>query len=186
MVKAIGKIVTKRRQFPDTARPDLIQHLIEEGQRPDTGVRMELQDIVDQMSELLLAGSETTSGTVACLCLEIARNPEVRKKLLASLPPLHYSDPIISGKDVREDPKYEYLNACIKECLRLHPIASELGRRTGTQWVRLMGHDLPPHTVVSASYRALQRNEEHWPQAERFWPERWLEGDAATWRVNIL
>lgn len=155
----------------------MLQHLIEEGQRPDTDVRMNVQDIVDQMSELLLAGSETTSGTVACFCLEIARNPEVRRKLMASLPPLKYSDPVIDGKTIRNDPKYNYLNACIKENLRMHPIASEMGRRTGSEWVNLMGHDLPPHTVVSASYRALHLNEEFWPEANRFWPERWMTGD---------
>lgn len=163
--------------FPETTRPDLIQHIIEQGKRPDTGVRMEIQDIVDQMSELLMAGAETTSGTMACLCVQLARNPDVRKKVLATLPALHYSDPVITGREVRDDPRYDYLNACIKECLRLHPIASEMGRRTGTQWVTLMGYNLPPHTVVSASYMSLQRNEKYWPQPERFWPERWLSGE---------
>lgn len=36
--------------------------MIDEGSRPDTGFRMDIRDIIDQMSELLLAGSETTSG----------------------------------------------------------------------------------------------------------------------------
>ncbi|RKK07356.1 hypothetical protein BFJ67_g18312, partial [Fusarium oxysporum f. sp. cepae] len=81
----------------------------------------------------------------------------------------------ISGKAVRNDPKYRYLNACIKETLRLHPIASEMGRRTGDQWVQLMGHNLPPHTVVSASYRDLHRNEDYFPKAMSFLPERFLE-----------
>ncbi|CAN8097353.1 unnamed protein product [Discula destructiva] len=130
------------------------------------------------MAEILLAGSETTSGTIACLFLELARNHDTRAKLLESLPARHVrDDDIVSSKTVRSDPQFEYLEACIKENLRLHPIASEMGRRTGNQWVNLMGYDLPPHTVVSASYRDLHRNEEVWPQAERFWPERWLSED---------
>jgi cytochrome P450 len=145
-------------------------------------VKMATRDIVDQMSEILLAGSETTSGTIACLFLELARNPDAKDKLLNTLPVLRPEDPVINSKEIRTDPKYAYLNACIKENLRLHPIASEMGRRTGKDWVKLMGYDLPPHTVVSASYRDLHRNPEFWPEALRFWPERWLDdserGDA--------
>jgi hypothetical protein len=38
----------------------------------------------------------------------------VRAKLAASLPRLALDAPLIDGKTVREDPQYEYLNACIK------------------------------------------------------------------------
>lgn len=137
---------------------------------------MSSRDIFDQMSEILLAGSETTSGTIASLFLELARNPYVRSKLLASLPAQRHDDieDIVESKTIRNSPRFEYLDACIKENLRLHPIASEMGRRTGDKWVNLMGHDLPPHTVVSVSYRNLRRNASHWPNAMSFIPERWL------------
>jgi cytochrome P450 len=154
-----------------------LQHLVEEGERPDNGVRMTTRDIVDQMSEVLLAGSETTSGTIACLFLELVRNPDVKEKLLATLPVLRPQYPTIDSVAIRTEPDFTYLNACIKEALRLHPIASEMGRRTGQDWVKLAGYDLPPHTVVSASYRHLHRNPAFWPEPMRFWPERWLEGE---------
>ncbi|KAG4426254.1 hypothetical protein IFR04_000720 [Cadophora malorum] len=179
MIVAIDKLVQGRKQIVDVEkkRPDLLQHLIDEGKNPGNETKMSTRQIVDQMSEILLAGSETTSGTIACLFLEIARNPEVKKKLLDSLPVRGIQDPIIDSREIRNDPSYRYLNACIKENLRLHPIASEMGRRTGKEWITLMGYDLPPHTVVSASYRQLHRNGEFWPQPLRFWPERWLDGD---------
>ncbi|EOD46056.1 putative cytochrome p450 3a9 protein [Neofusicoccum parvum UCRNP2] len=177
MVKAIDVVVERRASRPEAGRADVLQHFIEEGARPDTGVRMNTRDIVDQMSELLLAGSETTSGTIACLFLELVQNPAVKQKLLRSLPVLGPDDPVVDGRTVRLDRQYEYPNACIKENLRLHPIASEMGRRTGKQWVNLVGYSLPPGTVVSASYRDLHRNPQFWPEPERFWPERWLDDD---------
>ncbi|KAK1489584.1 cytochrome P450 3A9 [Colletotrichum abscissum] len=177
MITAIDAVVQRRKRTPDVERRDLLQHLIEEGKKPDTGTSMSVRDIVDQMAEILLAGSETTSGTIGCLFLELARNPDVRAKLFASLPPKGFNDEIVTSKSVRNEEEYEYLEACIKENLRLHPIASEMGRRTGNQWINLCGYDLPPHTVVSASYRDLHRNEAFWPQAVRFWPERWLSED---------
>lgn len=127
------------------------------------------------MAEILLAGSETTSGTIACLFLEVLRNPRVHERLMDSLPIRRPSDPIITSKEVRNGDEYEYLEACIKEVLRLHPIASEMGRRTGGESMELMGYYLPPHAIVSASYRELHRSSESWPEPLQFWPERWLK-----------
>lgn len=127
------------------------------------------------MAEILLAGAETTSGTLACLFYQLARHPAAAEKLKASLPIRTANDAIIAAKEIRNDPQYEYLNACMKECLRINPIASELGRRTGTEWKKIGGLELPPHTVVSVSYRMLHLDQRYWPEPNRFWPERWLE-----------
>ncbi|KAK7710213.1 hypothetical protein SLS64_005797 [Diaporthe eres] len=184
MAKAIEVMMQRRMRTTGDkleaaeTRHDLLQHVIEQGKRPDNGQPMTSREIADHMSEVLIGGSETTSNQMACLFLELARNPTVRAKLLASLPAVSiHDDNIITSKMVRSEPKYAYLEACITENLRLNPIASELGRRTGAEWTALGGYDLPPYTVVCASYRALHRNEEHWPQPLRFWPERWLPED---------
>jgi cytochrome P450 len=57
--------MSRRSKDQEEKRHDLLQHLIDNGKRPDNGNVMSARDIVDQMSELLLAGSETTSGTLA-------------------------------------------------------------------------------------------------------------------------
>lgn len=178
MVKAIESVINRRQENPNNERHDLLQHLIKEGHRPDNGKKMNSRDILDNLSELLLAGAETTSATMCYLFLELARNPDVRQKLMKTLPLLSVSDPLLDGVNIRNDPRYEYLTACIKENLRMHPIASELGRRTlDTPVVLNGGIEIPPYTVVSASYRAIHLNEEYWPQASRFWPERFLPAD---------
>lgn len=155
-------------------RRDLLQHVIEQGKRPDNDQPLTSLEIIDHMSEVLIGGSETTSTQIGTLFLELARNPIVRSKLLAALPIVSIHDEnVVSAKSVRlEKEQYEYLEACIKENLRLHPIASELGRRTGADWMDLGGYSLPPYTVVCASYRAVHRSETYWPQPLRFWPER--------------
>ncbi|KAJ5935966.1 cytochrome P450 [Penicillium verhagenii] len=175
MISAIGAVRGQRITIPDKVRPDLLQHLIDEGMNPDSGVKMGTREVIDQMAEILLAGSETTSGTVACFFLEVLRNPEVKEKLIKSLPVLGPNSPMISSQEVRAGVEFEYLEACIKEILRLHPIASEMGRRTGANSIELMGYHLPPYTVVSASYRELHRDPNHWHEPMRFWPERWLQ-----------
>jgi cytochrome P450 len=173
--QAIKAIIDERTTYSEKSRPDLLQHLIDEGEKPDSGMKMVPRDVIDQMSEVLLAGSETTSGTIGCFFLEVLRDPRVKARLLETLPVLQPNDSIVTCKAVRTDSQYEYLEACIKETLRLHPIASEMGRRTLNQSIELMGFSLPPHTVVCASYRDLHRNSAYWPDPLRFWPERWLQ-----------
>jgi hypothetical protein len=57
--------MSRRTKEVDGGRHDLLQHLVDNGKRPDNGNKMSARDIIDQMAELLLAGSETTSGTLA-------------------------------------------------------------------------------------------------------------------------
>jgi cytochrome P450 len=149
---------------------------------------------------------------VSYLFMELARNPDVRKKLLGTLPKLSICDRLINSISVRTDPTYDYLQACIQgrlpmvtsrpkirctmkceltsiaivENLRMHPIASEFGRRTLESAIVLDSYVIPPYTVVSASYRALHLNEDHWPHADRFWPERFLPEDHPCVTMHLL
>ncbi|KAH8434069.1 uncharacterized protein LDX57_011706 [Aspergillus melleus] len=157
MITGIQAIVHSRAADKTASRTDLLQRLIEDGTRPDNLQKMTSRDIIHQMAEILLAGSETTSGTIACLLLELARSRDKKKKLLQSLPVLSPDDPLIDDKTIRTSDQFKYLNACIKENLRMHPIASEMGRKTGKEWCHLAGYDIPPGTVVSASYRDLKQ-----------------------------
>ncbi|KAM5519836.1 cytochrome P450 3A9 [Fusarium oxysporum f. sp. phaseoli] len=59
MTMAIDSIVRQRSDEKQHS-PDLLQHLIENGKRLDNEETMNSRDILDQMSEILLAGSETT------------------------------------------------------------------------------------------------------------------------------
>ncbi|KAJ5489789.1 hypothetical protein N7539_004679 [Penicillium diatomitis] len=116
-VRAIAAVTSSRSHSNEGARPDLPQHLIDESLSPHRGTKMETKEVIDQMAEILLAGSETASGTIACFYMEILENPDVKSKVISSLPVLTPNDHIITSKTVTTEPKYEYLEACIKEVL---------------------------------------------------------------------
>jgi cytochrome P450 len=63
-LQAIDSVVVRRSEPDGNERTDLLQHLLEKGHRPDNGVKMNTRDILDQLSELTLAGAETTSATI--------------------------------------------------------------------------------------------------------------------------
>jgi cytochrome P450 len=62
--QAIGSVIARRWGAGSHERTDLLQHLLDKGHRPDNGVRTNTRDILDQLSELTLAGAETTSATI--------------------------------------------------------------------------------------------------------------------------
>lgn len=85
--QAISELIEERRHEaynPD--KNDVLQHMLDNGNRPDTGIRMSDQDIIDQMSELLLAGSETTSGKSTFLTLLTHESNKTKRHPWMSLP----------------------------------------------------------------------------------------------------
>jgi len=69
--------------------------------------------------------------------------------------------------------KMKYLKACQQESMRIWPIASALSRKTQEDMV-LSGYHIPKGTIVTRQGR--NNDEEFYPQADTFIPERWIRG----------
>lgn len=71
-----------------------------------------------------------------------------------------------------------YLEACLHEAMRLWPTTPMLSRETtaDTEW---QGATVPAGTQVVIVNTYLHRDTDRYPWADRFAPERWLDGEAA-------
>ena len=75
----------------------------------------------------------------------------------------------------------EYLQACIKEALRIHPVVGHLLERVVPEGggMEIGGVHLPRGTVVGVSPWVAARDPEvYGVDCEVFRPERWIEADA--------
>ena len=70
--------------------------------------------------------------------------------------------------------KLKYLEACIKEGLRLYP-SVPLIERTISEDVELDSYQIPAGTSLTLQFYALHRNEEFFQDANTFKPERFLQ-----------
>ncbi|KAK5654058.1 hypothetical protein OQA88_7736 [Cercophora sp. LCS_1] len=135
----------------------------------------------DAESEILVqivAGSDTTATALRTILLHIITCPRVFQKLYAEITeagiPSRPWNAVVSDAEARG---MKYLQAIIKEGLRVHPPAVGTGSKVvppgGDTW---KGVYLPAGTKVGFCMWGLMRNPEVWGNdADEFRPERWLE-----------
>ena len=124
------------------------------------------EELRDHLITLLLAGHETTASTLAWTLHDLARRPQ----LLARV------------QRAADEDDHAYLEATVKEAMRLRPVIGEVARRLNKP-VQVAGYDLPAGVVVFPSIQLVQMREDVFPDAEQFRPERFLDGNPppATW-----
>jgi cytochrome P450 len=67
----------------------------------------------------------------------------------------------------------DYLEAVVKESMRLRPVIGEIARRLNKP-ATVAGYDLPPGVVVFPSIQLVQRRASVFPSPDDFRPERFL------------
>ncbi|KAL8910993.1 MAG: hypothetical protein Q9171_003762 [Xanthocarpia ochracea] len=125
------------------------------------------------------AGSDTTATALRATLLNIVTNPSIYAKLQSEI------DFIAATEDesdiVKNDvanQKMPYLQACIKEGLRVFPPITALRERvTPPEGDIIDGHHIPGGVNVGLNMRGVLLNEAFGSDASVFRPERWLEAD---------
>jgi cytochrome P450 len=131
-------------------------------------------ELRDQVVSLVAAGFDTTSGTAGWAVRELLVNPEAWKRAAAEVAAVVGGDRLTTGHHQR----MPYLDAVVHETLRLWP-AGFVSARKAVDDFEFAGHRIPGGSMVLYSPYATQRMPEHWPEPDRFLPERWLDGEPA-------
>jgi cytochrome P450 len=158
----IEEIERARRDPALDGRDDILAMLVQA--RHDDGSPMSTQELRDELVTLLLAGHETTATALAWSLERLLRTP-------ASLDRLR--DEAECGEDA-------YVDAVIKETLRLRPVIPLVARRL-TGDVELGGYTIAAGTILAPCIYLIHRRADLYPEPQRFRPERFLEQPAGTY-----
>ncbi|KAI5601560.1 hypothetical protein POPTR_001G109300v4 [Populus trichocarpa] len=158
-----------KRDGPDASRRrDFLDALILNGSSDDQ------IDIL--LMELLSAGTDTSSSTIEWTMAELIKNPRCLKKVQEEI-----ANVINMNRDTgfKESylPQLTYLQACVKETLRLHPPGPFLLPHRAIDSCQVMNYTIPKNTQVLVNYWAIGRDPKSWEEPVVFNPERFLSSN---------
>jgi cytochrome P450 len=163
--KDIGKDTEKVHSMVDKL---WAQHVSNGGEFTDDQIAAELSD-------LFLAGMDTTADilTYVFWLLPDPQNIPIQQKLREEVQSLQYENNLPSVADVDKLP---YLDAVLKETLRLYPInAGSLPRLSppGKPTV-IYDIEIPPGTICEMQALSVNRDPDVFENPDAFNPERWM------------
>ncbi|KAK3040216.1 hypothetical protein RJ639_028928 [Escallonia herrerae] len=154
--------ILKERRESTTHVSDLLDFLMGNG--------FTNEQINPLLLELFSAGTDSTSATTEWALVELIRNRIAMQKLR------HELAKAVGGDTVKERnlPNLPYLEACIKETLRLHPPGPLLLPHRAVQTCEVMGYTIPKDSEVLVNMWAIGRDPTIWDEPMSFKPERFL------------
>jgi cytochrome P450/predicted ester cyclase len=162
------------RQLYDSGEEDLVARLLE-FQRAR---HLAISTVADHAVTLMLAGHETTAKALSWTFALLALHPHRRRALAGELAAN------LAGRDATLDdlPRLPLTCATVHESLRLYPTVWLISRNT-LQDDEIDSYHIPSGSLVLISPYLLHRDDELWPDAESFNPERFCRGEHETaWR----
>nr|AYM55656.1 cytochrome p450 [Croton stellatopilosus] len=121
--------------------------------------------------DMFIAGSDTSSTTLEWAMSEIMKNPSIMEKAQAEVRRVFGSKGNVDEDGLNQ---LYYLKLVIKETLRLHPPVPLLLPRESKDNCVIEGYDIPKKSKLIVNAWAIARDPKYWDEADRFYPERFI------------
>ena len=159
------EIAQRRKAVDLDQRTDVLSRLLLVGS--DTGdAPLSDAELRDQLVTLLLAGHETTAAALAWTLYELASHPDLQGE----------------GYAAARDGDDRFLEALLKESMRLHPVIASTARKLTRDQV-IGGWRLPAGTVVNTSILLAHQRRDSYPDTWTYRPSRFVNNEVEpnTW-----
>ena len=172
----INKLIKHKRherqiQKAESTDRDLMDFMLDTADDPAVPFDKKLteDEVRGETMGFFTAGHVTTASSMTFIFYELAKSPETQKKLQAEIDAF-----VAQGTDLDLQSLHtlKYLDAVIKESMRLHPITPYLARTITTD-VLVHDHLIEKGNVIMGCIQDLQRHPKYWSDPNDFIPERW-------------
>lgn len=192
LLSTSNKLLEERRSIEESGggsdseiRKDFFHHLFK-GVDPETGNKLTNEELYSESNNLMVAGADTTSTTLAACIFYLLRNPTklvaLRQELdksFTSLADINYYGTVLGT--------LPYLRAVINESLRqTPPVGGSLSRQVVGDGITVDGKFYPPGTEVCVPLYALLHNPDYFPDPYTFIPERWIANEKAGYTKEMV
>ncbi|TKV95987.1 hypothetical protein SEVIR_9G399700v4 [Setaria viridis] len=162
----------RRREGEEFAAMDMVDLLLELADDPNLEVPIERDGVKGFTLDLIVGGTDTSSVTIEWAMSELLRNPDALAKATEELDRVIGRERLVTEGDI---PNLPYMEAVVKEAMRLHPVTPLLAPRLSREDASMGGYDVPAGTLVFVNVWAIGRDPAVWGEApSEFRPERFV------------
>lgn len=164
-----------------TQQRDMLDYFV--GMKDENGGPASIRDISIEVGSLVAAGADTTSVAIKAVLCPVLEDPLRYKRLQREIDDAYENSSVHGGNltfnQLRVLP---FLDACIKEGLRLHPsIVYQLPRKVPAGGITIEGYYIHPSATISMSPAAQNRCRSIFGEdADEYCPERWIDGEGGS------
>jgi cytochrome P450 len=164
---AVQRGISRRRAQAGQARTDILSMLL--GARDEHGVSMTDEELRDELISMVVAGHKTTATAICWAFERMFATPRAYERVQQEVREVCGNDPPKPDQLNR----LEYLDAVIKESLRVRPTLAMIARKLHAP-MQLGEYEVPAGWIVAPSLYLTHHNASVYPEPHEFKPERFL------------
>ncbi|KAJ6024765.1 hypothetical protein N7540_005562 [Penicillium herquei] len=167
-LKYVTEEINERLTESNLGRNDVVQLMFDMSDQPSLAE----SDVKANLPFMVIAASETTTTLMSGMMAHLLNSPETLSRLTTEVRSRFTQVSDITIASINNLP---FLDACVKEVLRVYPAApTHLPRIVPGEGAVVCGKWVPGGTKVYVAPYATFRSHENFHQADAFHPERWL------------
>lgn len=171
----VNKIILERKNGPKNENADDLLSILMQAQDAETGVGLTDESLRNQLLAILIAGHETSAGSMCWMLKLLDEHPEVYKNLVGEI------ETVLGGRPatLADLKQLKYPRMVINETLRLYPAVWTISRETLKDDI-IGGFKIKKGSVMQVCPYVTHRLTEFWDKPMEFIPERWAEDIKST------
>lgn len=135
----------------------------------------DIDGMINDLGFLTIASVETTASTILNILYDLVDNPSFHSRVMEEIRTVQAT--LDGGRWTKKSlDELEYLDSLMKESQRLRPLGMGAVHRSTSQTVTFKdGLSIPPDTQVLFPTHEICHDDDFYPDAATFDPERWLK-----------
>ncbi|CAN1303637.1 Cytochrome P450 93A3 [Linum perenne] len=151
---------------------DIYEVLLDISEDESSEIRLSRENIKAFILDIFAAGTDTSAITTEWALAELINHLDILTKLQQEIDSVVGKSRMVQELDI---PNLPYLQAVVKETLRLHPTGPLIVRES-TEDCEIQGYNISARTRLFVNVWAIGRDPNHWEEPLEFRPERFIDG----------
>ncbi|RGB29392.1 cytochrome P450 [Rhizophagus diaphanus] len=149
---------------------DLLTKMLEYSKQ--VGINTDNKQLRDEIINNFVAGHDTTSVALAVSLYYLAKYPEMQERARSEV--INILGDKLTIPTSEQLKKMNYINAIIKESLRIHPPTTVISLRKPSKPIKVGSYVVPKDFLCIANLWQIHHNPKYWENPNQYNPDRFL------------